>query len=447
MRAMRKKTILWLFALLTLLVTGAALLAQEATESEAKPEAKAEKNYEKIANLNFQAAEVRSVIRFLADYADVNVVVAPDVKGNVTISLTNVTWKDALEIIGRTYSLAVVEEPEGYIRILPAEEYRKEVTEQEQHIATRRTLVQLDTRIIKISNSTAADVVDAVKSLLTDRGRATANDRTNSIILQEVPSNIEKVISYIKELDSPQKQIKISAQLLEVNSNSLSELGVDWTATGSSGTTDLGGGTLVPEFSHTTSQTLNKGADQAAGTFDFTVIEPGWDLNAQISVLVSEGKGKILAHPEITTIDNSEARIQMGQKVPIKQFDESGNVVITFEEVGTLLHVKPHITSENRILMHLRPERSTYEFDPNGVIINTNNAETNVIVENGQTAVIGGLTTQDEVESVEGIPILKDIPLLGKLFSYSRKRVESRDLVIFVTPTVVETFAEAETGP
>ncbi|MBU1751672.1 MAG: type II and III secretion system protein [Chloroflexi bacterium] len=153
---------------------------------------------------------------------------------------------------------------------------------------------------------------------------------------------------------------------------------------------------------------------------------------------VSDGKGKIIAHPEITTLDNTEARIQMGQKVPVKQFDESGNVVIKFEEVGTILVVTPHITAENQVLMYLKPERSTYQFDPNGVIINTNNAETRVIVENGQTAVIGGLTTQDEVESVIGVPLLKDIPVLGMLFRFRQVRTENRDLVIFVTPSIVE---------
>jgi type IV pilus assembly protein PilQ len=137
-------------------------------------------------------------------------------------------------------------------------------------------------------------------------------------------------------------------------------------------------------------------------------------------------------------VDNNEARIQLGQKIPIKQFDESGNVVIEFTEVGTILRVTPHITAENKILMHLYPERSTYQFDPNGVIINTSNAETKVVVNNGQTVVIGGLTTQDVVESHVGVPILKDIPLLGYLFSYKQKRITDRDLVIFVTPTIVD---------
>ncbi len=401
---------------------------------------------EPIKSLNFQAAEIRSVIRFLADYGKVNVVVAPAVSGNVTISLSNVTWKQALEIVGRTYDLAVVYERAGYIRILPAEAYRKEMTEQKKYEQEQENLVTLDTRIIKISNSTAGTVVDAVKSLLTKRGVVSADSRTNSIVLQEVPDNIEKVVQYIKELDQPPRQIRISAQLLEVNSSSLKELGIDWTFNTADGIymTDPNTGEQVRRTRTTTEQNLNLITPPAPLDVRVATIQSGWDVSAHISALVDKGNGKVIAHPEITTIDNTQATIQMGQKVPIKQFDEAGNTVITFEEVGTLLKVTPHITSENRVLMHLMPERSFFEFDPAGVIINTNNAETNVVVENGQTAVIGGLTTQDEVETRVGIPILMDIPVFGQIFSYTNKRVENRDLVIFVTPTIVDAYASVE---
>jgi len=405
---------------------------------------------EPIKSLNFQAAEIRSVIRFLADYGQVNVVVAPAVAGNVTIAVSNVTWQQALDIIGRTYDLAVVYEEEGYIRILPATDYRKEITESQKYVAEKNTLVTLDTRIIRINNSTSESIVDAVKSLLTARGRATADPRTNSIVLQEIPENIERVIEYITKLDQPPRQIKISAQLLEISSRSLHEIGVDWTFNGADGPNVVDPfsetGESAPQTKSQASQTLNYLGSNAAGQFWVKTIQDSWTLEAQIAALVSDGSGKILAHPEITTIDNSEARIQMGQKVPIKQFDASGNTVITFEEVGTLLKVTPHITSDNKILMHLMPERSTYEYDQAGVIINTNNAETNVVVENGQTAVIGGLTTQDEIESHVGLPILKDIPLLGYLFSYTKKEVINRDLVIFVTPTIVDDFAAVESS-
>lgn len=384
-----------------------------------------------IKNLQFQSAEIRSVLTFLADYGGVNVVVAPDVEGTVTIQLRDIMWRDALTIIGRTYNLAVVDEASGYLRVLPQEEYRKEVTEANKHNLEQRQLAELETRIVKISNSTSDDIVRAVQSLMTERGKATSDPRSNSIIIQEVPTNLENVLSYVQQLDKPAAQIKISAQLLEISSRDIEEFGVHWSAQGS----------YITESGRSYTQKgevmADRGTDPAA-RYSVTALNNDWSVDAVVEALVTSGKGKIIAHPEITTLDNKEARIQMGQKVPIKQFDESGNIITKFEEVGTILAVTPHITAENQILMHLKPERSTYEFDANGVIINTNNAETHVIVANGQTAVIGGLTTQDEVESQTGVPVLKDIPLLGALFRYSEKRVESRDLVIFVTPTIVD---------
>ncbi len=385
-----------------------------------------------INNVQFQGAEIRSVLTFLADYGGVNVVVDPQVEGLVTIRLTSVLWRDAMEIIGSTYDLAIVDESAGYIRVLPAEKYREELTEQRKHDVEQQALVPLETQIVKIKNSTSDDIVKAVESLLSDRGKATSDTRSNSIILQEVPTNIPTVLEFVSQLDKPARQIKISAQLLEVSSNALEELGIDWSARGTY--TSDGGNQFIQEGGVSANDVSNP-----AGTYTVTALMNGWTADAIVAAVVSNGKGKIIAHPEVTTIENKEARIQMGQKVPVRQFDEAGNVVTKFEEVGTILIVSPHITAENQILMYMKPERSTYEFDPNGVIINTSNAETNVIVNNGQTAVIGGLTTQDETRTESGVPILKDIPLLGNLFKFSRTRSESRDLVIFVTPEIVDT--------
>lgn len=421
MVAKRWKKLILSLGLLTLAVTGLGpVIADEKPDPE-----------EPIKNLAFQSAEIQSVLTFLADYGGVNVVVGPEVKGNVTIKLNNVKWRAAMDIIGRTYNLAIVDEVDGYIRVLPADQYRKEITEQELHKKSQRELVALETKIISISNSTAGDIVQSVKSMLTDRGKAISDLRSNSIIVQEVPGHMEKVVSFVKELDKPSRQIKISAQLLEIFTQDLSDLGINWGAEGTY--TSASGNRSYPQ----SAELVDRITDHA-GSYSVMALHPGWSVKAAVEALVNSGRGKVIAHPEITTIDNKEARIQMGQKIPIKQFDASGNVVIVFEEVGTILSVTPHITAENQILMHIKPERSTYQFDPNGVIINISTAETNVIVANGQTAVIGGLTTQDEVETVIGIPVLKDIPILGVLFRFTNKRIESRDLVIFVTPTIVD---------
>lgn len=385
-----------------------------------------------IENLSFQAAEIRSVIRFLADYGNVNVVVAPKVQGQVTINLKNVTWRQALSIIGGTYNLATVFEEDNYIRVLPAEDYRKEQTEINLHNNEKMTMAKLEVRIVHMANTAASEISASVKSLMSERGKVDADERTNSLILQEIPENLDRVIDFIKELDRPARQIRISAQMLEIYNTSDIELGVDWSGTGS---------WSPPGSNRTISQTITQDGNRVTDEFvryDIGALLKGWSVDAIISTIIGESKGKVIAHPEITTIENKMATIQMGQKIPIKQFDQSGNVVIEFEDVGTILKVTPHITATNQILMHLIPERSSLEPGASGIIINTSNAETNVIVNNGQTAVIGGLTSQIEVEAVAGIPILKDIPLIGALFRYTEKHYEDRDLVIFVTPTIVE---------
>jgi type IV pilus assembly protein PilQ len=409
--------------LIALAVFVMLLTATPVTQAQENPSAP-------IKNLSFQNADIKTVLGFLAEYGQVNIVTSPEVQGNVTFNLKKVTWREALDILCRTYSLTAVEEA-GYIRVTPTKSYLEEVSTLEKHKFEKEKMVELGTTVMKIDNAAADDLLKTVTPLLSERGKIQTDKRTNNLIVRDVPANITKIEKLVNDLDKPTKQIKISAQMVEISTTALQELGIDLSAKGLKKTAD------GKQYNQTSEQNLNRVASPA-GSFTFSTIQDGWDFTAKVSALVSNGKGKIVAHPEITTVDNKEARIQMGQKIPIKQFDQSGNVIITFEEVGTLLRVTPHVTSENRILMTLRPERSSYTFDANGVVINTSNAETNVVVENGQTAIIGGLTTQDVLNSRVGIPLLKDIPGLGYLFSYTQKKVENRDLVIFVTPTIVE---------
>lgn len=390
-----------------------------------------------IETINFQNADVRSVLNFLAEYGGVNIVAAPAVQGQVTLNLKNVEWRQALTILCKTYGLKAIEEP-GYIRVMLLTDFLKEERELERHEADKRQLVDLTTELIEIDFAQAKDLIRPVQSLLTTRGKVDVDERTNTLLITDEPGTVARITEYVGELDRETRQIKISAKLLEVSSEFLEEIGVNWSViTGGEDSrrrkydneVHVGLGGSTPDAPRV--------ADPFS-TYKFSTIQKDWNLQATIAAITASGKGQILAQPEITTVENKEARIQMGQKVPIKQFSASGDVVITFEEVGTILKVTPHITSEGRILMDLQPERSSYAFDPNGVIINTNNASTNVVVESGQTAVIGGLTTQDEVSSKTGVPVLMDIPVIGKLFSYEKKDIKSRDLVIFVTPEIVE---------
>jgi len=387
-----------------------------------------------IRNLSLQNADITSVLSFLADYGDVNIVSAPAVQANVTLSLQNVTWRQALDIVVKTYHLAAIQE-QGYIRVLPLDDFLKEQSSVEKHKAEQKLLVGLEMEIISIKYSHAKDMINPIKSMLSDRGSINVDERTNSLIIRDIPENIAKVREIINTLDKETQQIRISAQLLEMDTDILKELGVNWMGQGTRLSNRFGDSWIDTAFGGITTDKVSDPVTRFL--FGMLRTDSSVNLTAQISALASTTKLKVVAHPEITTLDNKTASIQLGEKIPIKQFDASGNVIITFVDVGTILKVTPHITAESKILMHLKPERSQSKSDPAGIIIQTTNAETNVMVENGQTVVIGGLTTQDEEKLNTGVPILKDIPILGHLFRYTRKRIATKDLVIFVTPTIV----------
>jgi type IV pilus assembly protein PilQ len=406
-----------------------------------------------IKNLSLTNADIRSVLMYLSSYSGVNIVASPSVEGEVTVRLSNVTWKEALDIILDTYVLVGVES-ENYIRVVKAADYYAEKAAEEKHLMEKESMIPLSTHIVSIKYNVAGEMKKAVQALLSGRGTVDNDERTNSLIIRDLPENLARVDELISVLDKETKQIKISTQLLEVESGFLREIGVDWRVVNAYGpetpVNEVDPDNPIDKLYPSNPDRQNYASEEVRirggrnvvtdklGQFSFARLVDDYTINGILSTIESSDKGKIIAHPEVTTLDNVEAYIQMGQKIPIKQFDPSGNTIITFYDVGTKLRVTPHITSESRILLHLIPERSSYQFDPNGVVINTQNAETNVVVENGETAVIGGLTNQENRSIKTGLPILKDIPVLGFLFGYEQKEVTTRDLVIFVTPTIIE---------
>ena len=376
-----------------------------------------------ITSLNLQNADLLAVLRFLSEFSGENIAASAGVKGTVVdVQLRNVTWERALQIIMKINHLAAVEE-EGYILVLPLSELYSSELEMQKYLQDKENLIQLEHRIINVDHAPAEEIQRALASVISDRGRIDIDTRTNSLIVTDVPENLDLVAEIVRELDQETPQITISAKLFEVDSKSLFEMGIDWS---------------VMREGRTGEQSTTGGVSEAIGTFTYSTMKDDINLDALLSTMVSDNKAEILAHPEITTLDNKQATILMGQEIPLKVLDEAGNVITELTQVGTQLTVTPHVTAENTILMELQPERSSYEVDPGaGVVINTQKAQTSVVVRNGQTAVIGGLTTQDTKTLDKGLPLLKDIPLLGHLFKYTREEVVKTDLVIFVTPHIV----------
>ncbi len=401
-----------------------------------------EVNGEMIRGLALSNANIQAVLTYLGDYGGKNIVAAPSVEGNVTMKLRDVTWRQALDIIAETYSFTAVE-GQDHIVVMPTAEYQKKLAEEDQFLFDRRLRKDVNTKVMQIKYASAEDLETPIKTILSERGNIDTDKRTNSLIIRDIPEYIERAESLVVTLDTETKQVKISAQLLEVESRYFREIGFDWSvlsrnAVGSPDIELNGGATSSYTHEGAAQQSTTGNIIESTGRLSFSkIVDNEFNVNAVVEAIVSSNKGRILGHPEVITVDNLEAKIQMGQKIPIKQFDESGNVVTKFYDVGIQLIVTPHITAGNRILMELKPERSDYSFDANGIIINTQNAVTNVVVNDGETVILGGLTSQEDRDIETGLPLLKDIPLVGALFRYTKNEVKTRDLVIFVTPTII----------
>jgi type IV pilus assembly protein PilQ len=354
-----------------------------------------------IRYLNLDQADVKSVLRYLAEISEMNIVADHDVEGEISLNLKNVTWRQALEALLSSQELTA-QESDGFIRVMTMETFYAERLEEYNQTKQQQDLMALERLIIRVENAKAEDIQKSVERLLTDRGKIAIDQRTNSLVVTDVPTKLSVIKETIEMLDTATPQITIETKLVELNNRRLREMGIDWTALTSTGDIIeyLGGRAVL----------------------DTTGI-----LNVAYGTLG-------------TVVDNKEGYIFMGERVPLTTVDFSGNVIVRLEEVGTQLAVTPHITVANEILLELRPERSAVtEVVPGvGYRMSTQRAETEVLVRDGETAIIGGLRSTEQTTLDKGVPIMKDIPLIGRLFKYTREEMTEKDLIIFVTPTIVK---------
>ncbi len=376
--------------------------------------------------LDFQSASLQAIFQFLSETGDVNIVVDPNVEGTVTMRLKDITWQQVLTIILETYDLISVP-TENTLRIMYRADYYKDEVSKRQFAEQTRELVDLTMKVIKINYATADEIAKSLAEVLSKRGKVIVDDRTNSLIITDIPDVFPKLTALIDELDKPTRQIKISAKIMLVDSDFLDEFGVQWQ--GRKVTEHPGGEVTVDVLT-------DRVADKLA-RFTYGIIAGEYDLSAAVAAIISEGKGRIIDRPEIITLDNKSATIYSGERIPVTTLDEAGNVITVMYETGTKLEVTPHITAEDRILMNLKPERSAYNPTPGGYTIITRNAKTNLIVADRETIVIGGLVTQETKWEESGVPVLKDIPLIGALFRYKRESIANKELIIMVTPEIL----------
>jgi type IV pilus assembly protein PilQ len=419
-------------------------------------------------NIDFKDASVHEILRLLADVGKVNIITADNVTGSVTVRMSNVPWDQALDVVLQAKGLGMVRQG-NMIRVAPLADLNKE---RELAIARRKAELQLapiETRIIPVSYADAAHLQDRAKELLSPRGSISVDDRTNVLIARDVVGNLAQIDELIHALDTQTPQVLIEARVVEATSNYLRDVGIQWggdatasAATGNptglafpssigvtggasdqstptAGLSPFTNSVANPNFAVNLPATVGTGQGGALG-LTLGAINNAFNLNLRLSAAESSGMVRIVSSPRILTLDNKQARIGQGTLIPFSQVSAQG-VQTTFQEAKLQLLVTPHVTSDGSVSMHVRINRDEPDFNQtaaNGApTILKREAETDLLIMDGHTAVIGGIYTRNTGRNLNSIPLLGDIPVLGVLFQRRRASDTRTELVIFLTPRIV----------
>ncbi|WP_406707683.1 type IV pilus secretin PilQ [Vibrio methylphosphonaticus] len=415
----------------------------------------------KLTSINFQDIPVRNVLQLLADYNDFNLVVSDSVQGNLTLRLDDVPWTEVLDIILRVKGLDKRINGNVVLVAPTAELDQQEKMALEKNQLTQQ-IGQLRSEIIKISYAKASDVAamlggEGEVSMLSERGSIAIDERTNSLLLRELPDNITVIRDIIASLDVPVKQVQIEARIVTINEGNMDELGIRWGVTKVSGDTTIGGsiennlGTIglydpqdgdafVDDFLN-----VNLGAtSDSAARLAFQVASLGSNvlLDLELSALQQESKAEIISSPRLITTNKKSAYIEQGTEIPYLKAASSGATSVEFKKAVLSLTVTPQITPDNRLVLDLnvtqdRPSQVVKTGEGEAVAIDTQRIGTQVLVNNGETVVLGGIFQHNITNSVDKVPLLGDIPGLGALFRRTYEKVGKSELLIFVTPEII----------
>ena len=383
---------------------------------------------------------VRDVISFIADQSGANLVASDEVKGEVTLKLMQVPWDQALLLVMKARQLGYVRQG-NVLRIAPLEILQAETENARKVVEAQRLAEPLRVRIVPVSYGKVSDLATQVREFLSARGKIVADTRTSSVIITDIIENIERATNLIKALDIPPLQVQIEAKVVEAREGFSREIGIQWGASGGEGI-DLGGDlTLTPAFR------VNSGARpniaNFSGNLQLGSLNVLGQLDAQLGLLEQEDQAKVISAPKVVTMNNEVANIAQKTQIPIQRTVIANNTTMTttdFKDLLLSLDVTPQITSDSDVIMQVAIKREFAGTPPQGETVApifTREAKTRVMVKNGQTAVIGGIYQSDADSRDSGVPLLKDIPIFGWLFRQSRKHTEKNELLLFLTPRIL----------
>jgi len=384
----------------------------------------------KRLTIDAQGADIKTVLRTISDFAGVNIVAGSDVEGEVYIHVKDSPWQEALDVILKAHGYGYREEF-GMIRVAENKRLLQEELNERTAERKKEDLLPLFTRVVFVHNSNAEEIKDALQNVVSKRGKVDVDMGSNALIINDIEQNIEKISEIVKNLDKKHLQVDINAKLVEVDVEAKQELGIKWDMLN----------LHKSDWNAVGSASVDESLPMSSGTFKFGTVNSWGELNAILQIMEKDNKANIISNPRITTVDNREATILVGKEIPLIVADEAGNPITELTKIGIMLRVIPHVNTDRTITLDLHPEVSELQAESTaqgGVIISTAEADTRVDVANGETAVIGGLIKKTDTEIRQGLPFLKDLPVIGGLFSSTTKANKKQELVIFVTPTIVE---------
>jgi type IV pilus assembly protein PilQ len=448
----------------------AAGFAQEAPGYALSGAPQQRKNYSgRRITLDFHDIEIRNLLRLIADVSKKNIVVADDVTGKVTVSLRNVPWDQALDLILKTKGLDK-EELGNVIRIAKYEAIAKEQEARAKAIEARKPLVPLKVRLIPVNFARANDVSGRIKDVLSERGSVSVDERTNVLIVKDIQENLVKAEGLVRNLDTEIPQVLIESRIVEASSNFTKALGVQWGGNGSvaqatANPTGLvfpnnavaaggiaGGATTgtapAPQYAVSLPAPVGDGAGGAIGLI-LGSAAGAFNLNLRLSALENKGVVKTISAPKVATIDNKEATIGQGISIPFSQTSASG-VNTTFIEAKLELKVTPHVSADGSILLKIKATNNAPNPQLTGAngqpSISKREADTEVLVKDGETTVIGGIYTRQTAHREAGVPFLSKIPILGYLFRNESDTDDHTEMLIFITPRILNRHSTAVAG-
>ncbi|MHB0926723.1 MAG: type IV pilus secretin PilQ [Gallionellaceae bacterium] len=399
--------------------------------------------------LNFQKIDVREALNVIADFTELNMVISDTVSGNLTLRLKDVPWDQALDIILQSRGLDMRKNG-NVIQVAPRDEI---TTKEKLNLAARQEISDLEelrTESFKLSYQQGADIEGFLKkaggdkSILSKRGSIVTDKYTNTLFVQDTPSSLEEVRRLIKQIDIPMRQVLIEARFVEAsdqfNRTLGGKLGYTGPAVGANAGFSVGGNTPTATRGVIGGNVNLPGAASGMGGLTLSLFNPLATKVLTLELTASEldGRTKSIASPRVVTKDGVVASIASGVKIPYQQATSSGATSISWAEATLKLKVTPQITPDDNVNMGVEANWNTVGASYGGVPSqNVKEVNTNVLVENGGTVVIGGVFTQDDSNSTQKVPLLGDVPVLGWLFKNEVKGVDKRELLIFITPKIM----------